>query len=266
MPPSREENAPAGIEAGAPTGVILVAAGSGQRLGLGIPKARVACGGITLLERALTNLLASGIAHEVVVVIPADDEVLADVVRETGGGFRGVRVTAVHGGPSRAASVRAGLDGLSDAVVRVLVHDAARALTPGAVFSRVAFRLAEGADAVIPVLPVVDTVKIVRDGRVAGTPGRAELRVVQTPQGFTTDVLRRAHDRADAADPAITDDAMLVELQGIPVFVVDGDPFSFKITTPLDLRLAEVLVTVQDPAHRPAHRPAPPTHTEAPCT
>nr|WP_049822560.1 2-C-methyl-D-erythritol 4-phosphate cytidylyltransferase [Arthrobacter sp. H41] len=230
------------------TGVILVAAGSGQRLGFDIPKARVLCGGVTLLEHALGNVLASGVAHEIVVVIPAGDISLADVAEAAPGN---ARVTTVPGGPSRAASVRAGLTGLSDAVGRVLVHDAARALTPGVVFQRVEFRLAAGAAAVIPVLPVVDTVKIVRNGQVAGTPGRAELRIVQTPQGFDADVLRSAHQRADAADPAITDDAMLVELQGTPVVVVDGDPLAFKITTPLDLALAETLVAGKIPSLLP---------------
>jgi 2-C-methyl-D-erythritol 4-phosphate cytidylyltransferase len=235
-------------EPGTRTGVILVAAGSGQRLGFGIPKARVLCGGVTLLEHALRNVLASGVAHEIVVVIPAGDAILAEVARAASGG---IRVTTVVGGPSRAASVQAGLAGLGAGVGRVLVHDAARALTPGEVFQRVGFRLAEGAAAVIPVLPVVDTVKIVRDGRVVGTPGRAELRIVQTPQGFDAGVLRSVHERSDAADPTITDDAMLVELLGLPVVVVDGDPLAFKVTTPLDLALAETLVARGAPPSSP---------------
>ncbi|MBG6183320.1 2-C-methyl-D-erythritol 4-phosphate cytidylyltransferase [Arthrobacter sp. CAN_A214] len=261
MPTHQPEETPADTASsampgsGTRTGVILVAAGSGQRLGFGIPKARVLCGGVTLLEHALMNVLASGVAHEIVVVIPGDDIALASVAQAASGG---VRVTTVPGGPSRAASVRAGLTGLSDEVGRVLVHDAARALTPGYVFQRVESRLTEGATAVIPVLPVVDTVKIVRSGQVAGTPDRAELRIVQTPQGFEAGVLRSAHDRADAADPAITDDSMLVELQGVPVVVVDGDPLAFKVTTPLDLALAETLVAGKIPSllpERPHHVP-----------
>ncbi|MHA7263206.1 2-C-methyl-D-erythritol 4-phosphate cytidylyltransferase [Arthrobacter sp. TMN-37] len=220
-------------------GVVVVAAGSGQRLGHGIPKARVLCGGLTLLERSLRSVLASGVAAEVAVVIPEGDDTLRAVAERLSGA---VPVRAVAGGTSRAGSVRAGIAALSTDAPFILVHDAARALTPPEVFVRVVSGLAAGAGAVIPVLPLADTVKAVRDGRVTGTPDRSGLRAVQTPQGFTSPLLRVAHAGGGAGDPLITDDAMLVEATGAPVVTVEGDPAAFKVTTPLDLTLAETLV------------------------
>ncbi len=237
--------------------MVVVAAGSGQRLGHGIPKARVLCGGLTLLERSLRSVLASGVAAEIAVVIPAGDGVLRSVAE---GLSDAVPVRVVAGGASRAGSVRAGIAALSADASVILVHDAARALTPPEVFERVVSRLAAGADAVIPVVPVADTVKAVRGGRVEGTPDRNGLRAVQTPQGFTARLLREAHADARAGDPLITDDAMLIEATGTPVVTVEGDPAAFKVTTPLDLMLAETLVRA---AGTP---PAPVTPEEAPMT
>ncbi|MHA7283146.1 2-C-methyl-D-erythritol 4-phosphate cytidylyltransferase [Arthrobacter sp. TMS2-4] len=227
-------------------GVVIVAAGSGQRLGHGIPKARVLCGGRTLLDHALEAVLLSGVATAVVVVLPEDDAVLAAVVAEAAGRTAAlhapVPISAVAGGATRTASVRAGLDALPPTVGVVLVHDAARALAPPAVFRRVATGVAQGAPAIVPVLPVVDTVKVVDGGLVTATPDRAALRAVQTPQGFDADTLRAAHAGAAAAHPGITDDAMLMEALGHAVHVVEGDPLAFKVTTPLDLVIAEAVL------------------------
>jgi 2-C-methyl-D-erythritol 4-phosphate cytidylyltransferase len=143
-----------------------------------------------------------------------------------------------------------------DGTEAVMVHDAARALTPDSVFHRVADALAAGAEAVIPAIAVVDTVKTVKattggDGALApeivtGTAPREDLRAVQTPQGFRFATLQRAHEAAQALDPgqaaAVTDDAMLVEQAGTTVHVVRGSTQSLKITTPLDLILAEGLL------------------------
>lgn len=143
-----------------------------------------------------------------------------------------------------------------DGIEAVLVHDAARALTPESVFHRVADALAAGAAAVIPAVAVVDTVKTVAattgtDSALApeivtGTAPREELRAVQTPQGFHLSTLLKAHEAAQALDgkqsAAVTDDAMLVEMLGTPVFAVRGSTQSLKITTPLDLILAEGLL------------------------
>ncbi len=153
------------------------------------------------------------------------------------------RATVVAGGADRTQSVSLALSALpgSKAPQFVLVHDAARALTPAGLIVRVVDALRAGHAAVVPVLPLSDTIKAVDgNGVVLGTPERAGLRAVQTPQGFATDLLLRAYQRAGAAD--FTDDASMVENVGAQVQVVDGDPLAFKITTQLDLLLAQAVV------------------------
>jgi len=146
----------------------------------------------------------------------------------------------VAGGSDRSESVKLALAAVPTTEF-VLVHDAARPLTPADVTQRVVAALRDGARAVIPVLPVADTIKAVdSNGVVLGTPERSGLRAVQTPQGFETELLRRAHERGAGA--VVTDDAALVEYLGVPVYTVAGDALSFKITTPLDLKLAEAVL------------------------
>jgi 2-C-methyl-D-erythritol 4-phosphate cytidylyltransferase len=155
----------------------------------------------------------------------------------------GIDALVVAGGANRTESVRlalhAALAELPDTRI-VVVHDAARAFTPAEVVRAVVAEVDRGAPAVVPVLPVADTVKRVDEsGIVVGTPDRAGLRVVQTPQGFDVDVLRRAHD---SAGDSATDDAGLVERLGIPVTTVAGHPYAMKITTPFDLAVAEAVL------------------------
>ena len=153
----------------------------------------------------------------------------------------GEQVTVVAGGADRTESVRMALSALSGEPEFVLVHDAARALTPPELIVRVVDALRAGHGAVVPALPLHDTIKAVdANGVVLGTPERAGLRAVQTPQGFATDLLMRAYQGARTAD--FTDDASLVEHLGGQVQVVDGDPLAFKITTQLDLLLARAIV------------------------
>jgi 2-C-methyl-D-erythritol 4-phosphate cytidylyltransferase len=153
----------------------------------------------------------------------------------------GDKATVVAGGSHRIESVRRALGALSGTAEFVLVHDAARALTPPGLIVRVVEALRAGNAAVVPALPVSDTIKAVdANGVVLGTPERAGLRTVQTPQGFATDLLVRAYQRAGNAE--FTDDASLVEHLGGQVQVVEGDPLAFKITTPLDLLLAQAVV------------------------
>ncbi len=148
------------------------------------------------------------------------------------------RVQIVTGGARRSDSVRAALHSVPDAEV-VLVHDAARCLTPVSVIRAVAQAVLAGQQAVVPVLTVVDTIKRVDpDGRVVDTPDRAALRVAQTPQGFAGDLLRRAHQ---APSGPVTDDAGLVEALGATVTTLPGHPHAFKITTPFDLVVAEAV-------------------------
>lgn len=215
------------------TVAVVPAAGSGHRLGAGIAKAFVDLDGRTMLEHAVDGLLGSGVIERVVVAVPADR------VAQTSSSL-GDRATVVAGGPERADSVRLALSAAGDPDF-VLVHDAARALTPADQIQRVVAALRDGMRAVIPVLHVVDTIKAVdANGVVLGTPQRAGLRAVQTPQGFEAALLRRAYDQAPAE--SATDDAALVENLGVPVHTVAGDALAFKITTPLDLRLARAVL------------------------
>ncbi|GAA4384688.1 2-C-methyl-D-erythritol 4-phosphate cytidylyltransferase [Tsukamurella soli] len=210
---------------------LVPAAGQGVRLGGGCPKAFVELAGRTLLERSVTGLLASGVVDTVVVMVPAD--LLAEARRVVPGAL------VVAGGAERTDSVRRGLAAAGCAADDlVLVHDAARPLTPVTVVARVVDALRAGAPAVVPALPVTDTVKQVDGDVVTGTVDRAQLRAVQTPQGFVARVLLNAYT---AADGIATDDAGLVERAGGTVTVVPGDPRALKITTPFDLAVAEAL-------------------------
>lgn len=197
--------------------------------------------GVPLLGHALRGVLSCAAVAEVVVVAPEShraeaEAVAAGVCRELASG---AHVGIVSGGAERGDSVAAGLRALGDGVRIVLVHDAARCLTPVGVFDRVVAAVAEGAAAVVPGTAVVDTIKQVdRDGVVVGTPDRAALRAVQTPQGFRRDVLERAH----AVSSDATDDAALVERLGERVLVVEGDPRALKVTTPADLDAAARLL------------------------
>lgn len=218
-------------------GVVVVAAGSGTRLGADRPKAFVDLAGATLLEHAVRGSLAAG-PDEVVVVVP---EALVAEARSILDPLPGAaRTTVVAGGAERTDSVAAGLTALSPGVELVLVHDAARCLAPVGVFERVLAALAVGAKGVVPGLAVVDTIKVVDDGGVVtDTPARSSLRAVQTPQGFDRGVLTAAH----ASGAAATDDAALVEALGHSVVVVEGDERALKITTAEDLHRAARLLT-----------------------
>jgi 2-C-methyl-D-erythritol 4-phosphate cytidylyltransferase len=213
---------------------LVPAAGSGERLAAGVPKAFYQLEGKTLVERAVDGLLESGVVNTVVVAVPPG---LADQAKL----ILGDKATVVAGGVNRAESVSLALAALSGNPDFVLVHDAARALTPPALIVRVVDALRRGHDAVVPALPLSDTIKAVdANGVVLGTPERAGLRAVQTPQGFAADLLLRAYQRPGTAD--FTDDASLVEQLGGQVQVVEGDPLAFKITTQLDLLLAQAIV------------------------
>ncbi|MDT0213114.1 2-C-methyl-D-erythritol 4-phosphate cytidylyltransferase [Rothia sp. ARF10] len=212
----------------------MVAAGQGTRLGAAQPKAFVRLAGSTLLEHAVTRALEAAATAHVVVVAPASH--LTEAGALVSGHPRSGDVAVVEGGAERTASVAAGLAALPDAVDVVLVHDAARCLAPAALFDRLVEAVREGADAVVPGLPVTDTIKAVdAAGVVVGTPERSTLRAVQTPQAFRRSVLDAAH--ASGADA--TDDAALVERVGGRVLVIDGDDLAFKVTTAADLDRAE---------------------------
>jgi len=226
-------------------GIIVVAAGSGTRLGANTPKAFVGLDEHTILRHALSAVFAAPYA-QVVVVAPAGREgaAMTDAL-ETAGDRRDL-VSVVTGGATRQASVAAGLHALWPDVEVVLVHDAARALTPPSVFARVIDAVGREAPGVIPVTPVVDTLKRVEGADVIAAVDRDELAAAQTPQGFDRAVLDAAYRSTDGE---YTDDAALVAAAGHRVAVVEGDPRAFKITTTADLERARGLVA---PQHAPA--------------
>lgn len=302
---------------------VLTAAGSGTRLGCNGPKALVEVGGVPMLVRAAQGLAAAGVAG-IIVTAPTEQLEFFSALFPNARTSGGIPVEVVAGSPaSRQASVACGLAALPGFAERigiacgedtpVLVHDAARCLTPPEMIARVIAAVEAGHNAVIPAIPVTDTLKEVGPRTQAGpreevgsrteeglhtevapreevglraqagpreeaaarqtqasraasehassgaaeasvvsvqpvvaTPDRSRFASVQTPQGFTWQTLRRAHEcageRANSEKTAATDDAGLVEAMGEPVVVVDGDALALKITTAVDLALAELLV------------------------
>jgi 2-C-methyl-D-erythritol 4-phosphate cytidylyltransferase len=211
---------------------IVAAAGSGLRLGADLPKALIPLAGRPMVCWAVQTLLDGGV-DEVVVAVPAAEESRFRTALPSG-------IRLVHGGATRTASVRAALAAVTDADV-VLIHDAARPLTPPDVVGRVLAALAAGAPAVVPVLPVVDTVVVVEGEEITDAVPRATLRRVQTPQGFDRASLVAAYAALDD-DAELTDDAAVVRAAGSPVTTVDGDERAAKVTVPHDLALAELQV------------------------
>ncbi|HWH97611.1 MAG TPA: 2-C-methyl-D-erythritol 4-phosphate cytidylyltransferase [Pseudolysinimonas sp.] len=224
-------------------GIVVVAAGSGARLGGVEPKAFVAVRGVPILERALRGVFDSVEPAQVVVVAPASHLAAARAIAERVAGAASDAVTVVVGGATRQASVAAGLAVLLPDVETVLVHDAARALTPPALIDRVVRAVRTTRGGVIPALPVTDTIKRVgRDDAVLGTVDRSDLVHVQTPQGFPRAALEDAYTKATEEH---TDDAALFAAFGGAVTVVEGEARAFKITTPWDLRRAENVLGAQ---------------------
>lgn len=231
----------------------MVAAGSGTRLGRPEPKAFVPLGGRTLLAHALRSIARLTEPAWVVIVAPSThlEQARAELSRAIAPGYGSV----VAGGVERQDSVAAGIEALTvlagDAAPEVvLIHDAARALTPTGVFQRVAARVRDGGVGVIPALPMIDTVAET-DGAEAidRVADRSRLAVLQTPQGFPFDAYRQA---IAAAGQGHTDDTSVFAAAGHPVVTVAGDEASLKITTPWDLRRAELLLGDQVPASAPA--------------
>ena len=219
------------------TAVIVPAAGRGERLGPGAPKALRTLAGQPILLHAVRNLATARGLDLIVVAVPEES---CEEARALLQGID-IPITIVSGGDTRQDSVARALLALPSEVDVVLVHDAARPLVPSEVVDRVVGAVRAGAQAVIPTLGVVDTVKEVDgDGVVRATLDRARLQAVQTPQGFARDVLQRAHAASDGGDA--TDDAGMVERMGVIVQTVPGHEEAFKITRPLDLVLAEAIL------------------------
>ncbi|MDT0305496.1 2-C-methyl-D-erythritol 4-phosphate cytidylyltransferase [Streptomyces sp. DSM 44917] len=233
---------------------IVPAAGSGVRLGPGTPKALRPLNGTPLLVHAVRALARARAIGLVVVVAPPDRTEAVRALLDQQPAPPPVEQMVVPGGATRQESVRLGLAAVPESIEVVLVHDAARPLVPVDTVDAVVAAVRAGAPAVVPALPVTDTVKQVGpapEGRlpggpepVVGTPDRSLLRAVQTPQGFDRATLAKAHElHADATGATgATDDAALVERLGVPVVLVPGHEEAFKVTRPLDLVLAEAVL------------------------
>ena len=214
-----------------PTSAAIIAgAGMGHRLGADIPKALIQIDGVTLVARAFASL--STVVDEIVITAPAGyEEQFRAIVGES--------AKVITGGVLRSDSVNLALKSLSPTIKYVLVHDAARALATSDLASRVLSELEKGEAAVIPALNVIDTIKEVdRDGYVRNTPDRSILKAIQTPQGFSVAVLKRAHEASQDA----TDDAALVEALGMKVKTIAGEARAMKITNPEDIATAVMLL------------------------
>ncbi len=221
------------------TAIIVVAAGSGTRLDGGAPKAFVGIDAHSILRHALDGVFAAAPA-QVIVVAPAGYEGDAESEMRAAAGDRADLGLVVTGGSTRQESVAAGLSALWGDVTTVLVHDAARALTPPDVIDAVALAAKDGG--VIPTLPVVDTLKRVDADVIVAAVDRAELAAAQTPQGFPRDLLVAAYATAREGGAEYTDDAALFAAAGHGVRQIAGSERGFKITTPADLERARHLL------------------------
>ncbi|WP_326650824.1 2-C-methyl-D-erythritol 4-phosphate cytidylyltransferase [Streptomyces sp. NBC_01750] len=230
------------------TAAVIPAAGRGVRLGPGAPKALRALSGTPMLIHAVRAMAASRAVSLVVVVAPPDGAPEVKNLLDAHALPERTDFLVVAGGDTRQESVRLGLEALPDNISVVLVHDAARPLVPVDTVDAVIEAVRDGAPAVVPALPLADTVKEVEPKEkgepepVVATPERARLRAVQTPQGFDRDTLVRAHETVAVNGEGATDDAGMVEQLGVPVVVVPGHEEAFKVTRPLDLVLAEAVL------------------------
>ncbi|MET8632502.1 2-C-methyl-D-erythritol 4-phosphate cytidylyltransferase [Streptomyces sp. NPDC004096] len=237
---------PDSARAGTPIAAVIPAAGRGVRLGPGAPKALRALNGTPMLVHAVRAMAASRAVSLVIVVAPPDGAAEVKSLLDAHALPERTDFLVVPGGETRQESVKLGLDALPPEYEIVLVHDAARPLVPVETVDAVIEAVREGAPAVVPALPLADTVKEVEPAAgpdqpepVVATPDRARLRAVQTPQGFDRGTLIRAHE---TVTDDVTDDASMVEQLGLRVVVVPGHAEAFKVTRPLDLVLAEAVL------------------------
>ena len=217
-------------------GAVIVAAGSASRMG-GIDKVMADLKGEPMILRTVRNFQDCDAVSEIVIVTRGDlIAPIAALCRNM------PKVKAVvAGGGSRQESVHLGLNALSPKVKLAAVHDGARPLVTWQVIDRV-IRAANTYGAAAPAVPVKDTVKIVEGYVVKSTPERSTLRAVQTPQVFDFDLLRGALKKAAQDGAAVTDDCSAVERMGMAVKIVEGDERNIKVTTPMDLKIAELLL------------------------
>ena len=217
-------------------GAVIVAAGTASRMG-GIDKVMAPLQGEPMIVRTVRTFQNCDAISEIVIVTREDLILpITDLCREM------PKVKAVVcGGKSRQESVGRGLNALSDKVKLAAIHDGARPLITWQVIDR-AVRAANTYGAAAPAIPVKDTIKVVEGRVVKNTPDRATLFAVQTPQVFDFDLLRGALKKAELDGAAVTDDCSAVERMGMSVKIVEGDERNIKVTTPMDLKIAEILL------------------------
>ena len=217
-------------------GAVIVAAGTASRMG-GIDKVMAQLKGEPMIARTVRTFQECDAVSEIVIVTREDLIIpITNLCREM------PKVKAVvAGGSSRQESVGLGLNALSRNVKLAAVHDGARPLITWQVIDRTV-RAANSYGAAAPAIPVKDTIKVVEGRVVKNTPDRATLFAVQTPQVFDFDLLRGALKKAEATGAAVTDDCSAVELMGMSVKIVEGDERNIKVTTPMDLKIAEMLL------------------------
>ena len=217
-------------------GAVIVAAGSASRMG-GIDKVMAQLKGEPMILRTVRAFQQCDAVKEIVIVTRED---LIRPISSLCAQMDKVNAV-VAGGKSRQESVWLGLNALSKDVKLAAIHDGARPLISNAVIDRTV-RAAHTYGAAAPAVPVKDTIKVVKSGLVMATPDRANLRAVQTPQVFDFDLLRGALKKAEEENANLTDDCSAVERMGMSVKIVEGDERNLKVTTPLDLKIAEMLL------------------------
>lgn len=217
-------------------GAVIVAAGSASRMG-GIDKVMAPLGGTPMVARTAAAFQNCDAIAEIVIVTRPD---LIRPISALCAGMDKVRAV-VAGGGSRQESVWLGLNALSEGIQLAAIHDGARPLVSNLVIDRTV-RAANSYGAAAPAVPVKDTIKVVKGGLVEKTPERATLQAVQTPQVFDFDLLRGALKQAEEEKAAVTDDCSAVERLGMKVKIVEGDERNLKVTTPMDLKIAEMLL------------------------
>lgn len=217
-------------------GAVIVAAGSASRMG-GIDKVMAQLGGEPMIQRTVRQFQNCDAVSEIVVVTRED---LIAPITSLCGDMPKVRAV-VAGGANRQESVHRGLNALSDGIQLAAIHDGARPLVTWQVIDR-AIRAANTYGAAAPAIAVKDTIKVVRGGVVESTPDRALLYAVQTPQVFDFDLLRGAMKKVEQENLTVTDDCSAVEQMGMKVKIVEGDERNLKVTTPLDLKIAQTLL------------------------
>jgi len=221
---------------------IVLAAGEGRRLGGNAPKAYLPIGGRPLVLRTLDRLFSASSVESVVLVVAAGQRARCESLLQSDTALRGRRWLLQTGGATRQESARRGLERVKSDAAIVIIHDAARPFVSSGLIDRCVEAAAEK-QAVVPGLPARDTMKFVSAERwVQSTPERNTLWEIQTPQVFRRDLIVAAHERAAREGAWATDDAMVVERMGVPVYVLEGERTNFKITVPEDVWVAETLI------------------------